>query len=139
LIFAYSIIQNLLIQSFRSMAIHNDTGKAGEKAAAQFLVQKGYEILDENWVFRKSEVDIVALQSNTIIFIEVKTRSSIAFGMPEEFVSEAKQRQLELAAQAYIEIMDHKGEIRFDIVAVLLTKDNQFKINHIEDAFWPYA
>lgn len=121
------------------MAVHNDIGKAGEKAAVQFLAQKGYEILEENWVFGKAEVDIVALKSNTIIFIEVKTRSSVAFGMPEDFVNEAKQRQLELAAQAYIEIMDHKGEIRFDIVAVLITKDNQFKINHIEDAFWPYA
>lgn len=121
------------------MAIHNDTGKAGEKAAVRFLEQQGYEILDENWTYGKSEVDIVALQSNTIIFIEVKTRSSVAFGMPQDFVSAAKQRQLEKAAQAYIEIMDHKGEIRFDIVAVLITKDNQFKINHIEDAFWPYA
>ncbi len=121
------------------MAIHNDTGKAGEKVAVQFLAMKGYEILEENWTFGKAEVDIIALKSNTIIFIEVKTRSSVAFGRPEEFVSEAKQRQLELAAQAYIEIMEHDGEIRFDIMAVLLTKDNQFKINHIEDAFWPYA
>ncbi|MFN0292867.1 YraN family protein [Pedobacter helvus] len=121
------------------MAIHNDTGKAGEKAAVRFLEQKGYEILDENWTYGKSEVDIVALQSNTIIFIEVKTRSSVAFGMPQDFVSAAKQRQLELAASAYIEIMDYQGEIRFDIVAVLVTKDKQFKINHIEDAFWPYA
>ncbi len=121
------------------MAIHNDRGKAGEKAAVQFLQEKGYEILDENWTFGKAEVDIVALHSNTIIFIEVKTRSSVAFGMPEDFVSLAKQRQLELASQAYIEIMDHQGEIRFDVIAVLLTKNNTFNINHIEDAFWPYT
>ena len=121
------------------MAIHNDAGKAGEKAAVQFLQEKGYEILDENWTFGKDEVDIVALHSNTIIFIEVKTRSSVAFGMPEDFVSLAKQRQLELASAAYIEIMDHQGEIRFDVIAVLLTKNNMFNINHIEDAFWPYT
>lgn len=120
------------------MAIHNDTGRAGELAAVQFLEQKGYEILDENWTHGKCEVDIIAFKSNTIIFIEVKTRSSVAFGMPEDFVSDAKQKQLELASQAYIDIMDHQGEIRFDIIAIILTKDKQFKINHIEDAFWPY-
>lgn len=121
------------------MAIHNDTGKAGEKAAIQFLAQNDYEILEENWTYGKAEVDIVALKSNTIIFIEVKTRSSVAFGLPEEFVNPAKQKLLQKAAQAYIEIMEHEGEIRFDIIAVLLTKENQFTINHIEDAFWPYA
>jgi putative endonuclease len=121
------------------MALHNETGKAGEQAAVQFLLKKGYEILDENWVFGKAEVDIIALHSNTIIFIEVKTRSSVAFGMPEDFVSAAKRRQLELASQAYIEIMEHQGEIRFDVIAVLLTKNKQFEIHHIEDAFWPYA
>ena len=121
------------------MAVHNDTGRAGEKAAAEFILQKGYEILDENWVSGKAEVDIIAYYAKTIIFIEVKTRSSEAFGYPEEFVSNAKQRLLEQAAQDYIEIMDHKGEIRFDIISVLLTPDKQFKITHIEDAFWPYS
>jgi len=121
------------------MAIHNDTGKAGEKAAVQFLVENGYRILAQNWTYGKAEVDIIALRSNTIIFIEVKTRSSVAFGLPEEFVDNAKQKRLVRLAQAYVEIMEHESEIRFDIVAVLLTKDKQFKINHIEDAFWPYA
>ena len=121
------------------MAVHNDVGKAGEKAAADFILQKGYEILDENWTFGKAEVDIIALHANTIIFIEVKTRSSIAFGMPEDFVTTAKQKLLEQAAEAYIDIMTHTGEIRFDIISVLLTPDKQFKITHIEDAFWPYS
>lgn len=121
------------------MAVHNDTGKAGEKAAANFIIQKGYEILDENWVSGKAEVDIIAFYAKTIIFIEVKTRSSISFGRPEDFVSDAKQKLLEQAAQDFIEIMDHKGEIRFDIISVLLTQNKQFNITHIEDAFWPYS
>lgn len=120
------------------MAIHNDIGKAGEKAAITYLEKKGYEILEENWVTGKAEVDIIALYRNTIIFIEVKTRSSVTFGQPEDFVGPAKQKQLELAAQAYIEMRSHKGEIRFDIVSVLLTKDKHYNLNHIEDAFWPY-
>lgn len=121
------------------MAKHNETGRAGEQAAAAFILQKGYEILDENWVSGKAEVDLIAYNEKTIIFIEVKTRSSIAFGQPEEFVSIAKQKLLEQAAQAYIDIMEHKGEIRFDIISVLLTQNKQFHITHIEDAFWPYA
>lgn len=121
------------------MAVHNDIGRAGEKAAATFILQKGYEILDENWVFGKAEVDLIAYYEKTIIFVEVKTRSSIAFGQPEDFVSAAKQQLLEQAAQAYIEIMEHKGEIRFDIISVLLTQNKQFHITHIEDAFWPYS
>ncbi len=121
------------------MAVHNDIGKAGETAAVSFLIEKGYEILHENWTYGKAEVDIIALHANTIIFIEVKTRSSIAFGRPEDFVSTAKQKMLEQAAEAYIDIMTHKGEIRFDIISVLLTKNKQFNITHIEDAFWPYS
>lgn len=121
------------------MAIHNDTGKAGEKAAVQFLIENGYEILAENWIYGKAEVDIIALHSNTLIFIEVKTRSSVAFGLPEEFVDAAKQKRLVRAAQAYIDLRKHEGEIRFDIMAVLLTQDEKFDITHIKDAFWPYA
>lgn len=121
------------------MAVHNETGKFGEEVAAKYLAHKGYEILDVNWVFGKAEVDIIAFYANTLIFIEVKTRSSVAFGSPEDFVSAAKQRMLEQAAQAYIEVMEREGEIRFDIISVLLTKDKQFKITHIEDAFWPYS
>lgn len=121
------------------MATHNDIGKAGEKFAANFLKNKGYEILDENWVSGKAEVDIVALYLNTIIFIEVKTRSNIAFGQPEDFVTTAKQKMLEQAAQDYIEIMEFEGEVRFDVLSVLVDKKNNFNITHFEDAFWPYS
>lgn len=120
------------------MAIHNDTGRAGEQVAANYLRQKGYEILEENWFFGKAEVDIIALQQNTLIFIEVKTRSSVAFGLPEDFVGKAKQQHLYRAAQAYLEHIAHEGEIRFDIVSVLVSQYKSFKITHIEDAFWPY-
>ena len=121
------------------MAQHNTLGKNGEQIAKDFLEQQGFEILDENWCFGKAEVDIIAFKHKTIIFIEVKTRSGNAFGQPEDFVDVKKQRLLTDAAEEYVYLMNHQGEIRFDIVAVLLTKDNQFKINHIEDAFWPYA
>lgn len=119
------------------MAQHNDLGKRGEVLAAQFLVDKGYEILDENWVHGKAEVDLIAYINKQIVFVEVKTRTSVLFGMPEDFVSNAKQKQMELAANEYIELMNHQGDIRFDIISVLFDKRDKFTINHIEDAFWP--
>ena len=120
------------------MAKHNELGKRGEKLATAFLEEKGYEILDENWIHGKSELDIIAYIRHTIVFVEVKTRSSVAYGRPEEFVDAAKQRQMQQAAQAYIDIMEYEGEIRFDVIALFHKKDNTFEINHIEDAFWPY-
>ncbi|TKC12275.1 endonuclease [Pedobacter polaris] len=119
------------------MASHNDLGFKGEAIAKAFLEKQGYEILDENWVHGKAEVDLIAYLNRQIIFVEVKTRTSVAYGMPEDFVSETKQKQMDLAANEYIELMNHKGEIRFDIVSVLFDKQNNYTINHIEDAFWP--
>ena len=119
------------------MAIHNQTGKQGEQIANRYLQHKGYEILDENWVCGKAEIDIIALYNRQIVFVEVKTRTSTDFGMPEDFVTNAKQKQMELAANKYIELKEHAGEIRFDIIAVFLKADNTFQLKHIEDAFWP--
>ncbi len=118
------------------MAIHNQLGKQGEAIAAKFLQQKGYEILEENWVHGKAEVDLIAYKDKKIIFIEVKTRSSVAFGQPEDFVTLAKQKQMEYASEEYIALMNHQGESRFDIIAVLFNKQ-QHTVKHIEDAFWP--
>lgn len=119
------------------MAQHNELGKRGEKLAAQYLQEKGYELLDVNWCYGKAEVDLIAYIDRMIIFVEVKTRTSIQFGFPEDFVTEPKQKLLQIAAEAYISLMDHEGEIRFDIISVLFDQQNQFTINHITDAFWP--
>ena len=119
------------------MATHNDLGVLGEAIATTYLEQEGFEILELNWRRGKAEVDIIALYEKILIFVEVKTRSSTAFGRPEEFVSEAKQKLLDYAANEYIYLLKHKGEIRFDIISVLFSKDHQHTLNHIKDAFWP--
>ena len=118
------------------MALHNQLGIKGEQLAKSYLEQKGYEILEENWCHRKAEVDLIAYHEKRIIFIEVKTRTSVGFGQPEEFVSEAKQKNLQKAADEYIYLMNFKGEIRFDIIAIVFNKNGEQKIRHIEDAFW---
>lgn len=119
------------------MAIHNDLGKEGEQIAKQHLEDNGYEVLDENWVYGKAEIDLIVYKDGIMIFVEVKARSSVAFGEPEDFVHEAKQKQMELAATEYIDIMNHQNDIRFDIIAITFTKNKNYTLNHIEDAFWP--
>ncbi len=121
------------------MAKHLDLGKKGELMAKQHLEQLGYEILDENWCHGKAEVDLIAYKDKVIIFTEVKTRSGNYFGEPEDFVDLRKQRMLVQAANEYIYLMNHQGEVRFDIVAILFKNEDNYKLNHIEDAFWPSA
>lgn len=119
------------------MATHNDLGRLGEQLAKTYLENLGYEILDENWTHGKAEVDLVAYHNKTIIFVEVKARSGNYFGEPEDFVDNKKQKLLAEAADEYIYLMNHQGEARFDIVAILFDGKQNHTLKHIEDAFWP--
>ena len=121
------------------MATHNDLGRKGEVLAKAHLEASGYEIMDENWVFGKAEVDLIAYKAGVIIFTEVKTRTGNGFGEPEDFVDARKQKLLVQAADEYIYVMDHQGDVRFDIISVLFDRTNNYQLKHIEDAFWPYA
>ena len=120
------------------MAEHNNRGMEGEKIAAAYLEEKGHKILERNWKFGHEEIDIIAKHLNTLLIVEVKTRSSTFFGDPAEFVSVQKQRHLIKAANAYIEKKNLDMEVRFDIIGVILNGSN-YHINHIEDAFCPIA
>lgn len=119
------------------MAKHLDLGRQGESLAKALLENSGYEIMDENWTFGKAEIDLIAYKDKVIIFAEVKTRTGNYFGEPEDFVDARKQRLLVEAAGEYIYLMNHQGEVRFDIISVLFDKQSNYTINHIEDAFWP--
>jgi putative endonuclease len=119
------------------MAQHLDLGRKGEALAKTFLEEAGYEILDENWTHGKCEVDLIAYKNKVIIFAEVKTRTGNGFGEPEDFVDARKQKLLAEAADQYIYLMDHQGEVRFDIISILFKGDINYTLKHIEDAFWP--
>ena len=119
------------------MAVHLDLGRRGESLAKTFLESLGYEILDENWTHGKAEVDLIAYKDRMIIFTEVKTRTGNGFGEPEDFVDMRKQRLIAEAADEYIYLMDHQGEVRFDIISVLFDRSENYTLKHIEDAFWP--
>ena len=116
------------------MATHNDLGKKGEALAVDFLTAKGFKILAKNWRFRKAEVDIIANENNTIVFIEVKTRSYDTVAKPHEAVTRKKEKLLIEAAEAYMEKMNLNHELRFDLVAIIL-KSNQHSIEHLKGAF----
>ncbi|MBT3302290.1 MAG: YraN family protein [Bacteroidetes bacterium] len=119
------------------MAEHNELGRKGEELAANYLQAKGYKILHRNWIFEKDELDIVCLFQNTIVFVEVKTRSSDSYGHPEEAVGKAKQEKLLRIIDTYLNQFQLDLEIRIDIVSIILTANEQ-KIYHIEDAVTPF-
>jgi putative endonuclease len=116
------------------MAQHNETGKEGEEMAALFLIKNGYRVLARNFRYKKSEIDIIAQKDKTIVFAEVKTRTTSFFQEPELSVTRSKQKQITLGANYYIQENDINLDIRFDIIAITLSPYN---LNHIEDAFYP--
>ncbi len=119
------------------MAEHNELGKFGEELAVDFLQKNGYDILEINWTFQKAEIDIIAQKASTVAIIEVKTRSSIAFGLPQDFVKPKKIQLLVKAVNEYVISNDLDVEIRFDIIAIH-KEENDYKIDHIEDAFFHF-
>lgn len=119
------------------MAEHNELGKLGEDLAIEFLEKAGYEILERNWTFQKAEIDIIARKAETVAIVEVKTRSSIDFGLPQEFVKPKKIQLLVKAVNEYITINDLDVEVRFDIIAIRKLT-NEFVIEHLESAFYHF-
>jgi putative endonuclease len=116
------------------MAEHNELGKQGEEQAVDFLQKNGYEILETNWIFQKAEIDVIARKEDTLAIIEVKTRSSIDFGLPQDFVKPKKIQLLVKAVNEYVIQNQLDVSVRFDIIAIHKNANN-FNIDHLEDAF----
>ncbi|WP_369765959.1 YraN family protein [Flavobacterium sp. WC2429] len=119
------------------MAEHNELGKFGEEMAVAFLQKEGYEILDTNWTFQKAEIDIIAKKENTLAIVEVKTRSSIEFGLPQDFVKPKKIQLLVKAVDAYVVEKNMDVNVRFDIIAIH-KEGKSFVIEHLIDAFYHF-
>ncbi len=117
------------------------SGARGEALAADYLARCGYFVLDQNYRFDHAEVDLVAFQpwpdgaGGDLVFVEVKTRTSDAFGTGEEAITEAKKRHLRRAAEAYLYERKLEGALaRFDVISVVLGGDAP-EIRHHENAF----
>lgn len=95
-------------------------GVAGEDAVTQWYLDQGYQILARNWRCREGELDVIAQQGRTIVFCEVKTRSSMAFGSPFEAVTATKRKRIRHLAMAWLNETDMRSDqIRFDVAGVM--------------------
>ncbi len=109
-------------------------GGRGEQMAVNFLCDREYIILERNYRYKKSEIDIIAQRDGLMIFVEVKTRSSTAFGYPEEAVSIQQKKKILEGAEQYTHDYQWAGAIRFDIIAIYLGDPPELK--HFQDAFY---
>ncbi len=116
------------------MAKHNELGKKGEDIAANYLKKKGYKILEKNWRFKHKEIDLIGSSPDgTIVFVEVKLRSTNYFGNPEDSIGKRKEQLLLTAAEKYLQPFPEEAEARFDVISIVRENDNT-TINHIEGA-----
>lgn len=118
------------------MAQHNELGKWGEQVAADYLSDKGYDIVYRDWRYRHIDLDIVAVKDGVLAIVEVKTRSANALVEPELAVDRRKVRTLTIAANAFVKSHRIDLDIRFDIIAITGSPAD-YTINHIEEAFLP--
>ncbi|MDR1719318.1 MAG: YraN family protein [Dysgonamonadaceae bacterium] len=118
------------------MADHNMLGKNGEDAAVSYLKSQGYHVLHTNWRHGRYELDIVAETADELVIVEVKTRSGNSLMDPEDSVDQRKIRNIVFAADCYIRLYNIDLPARFDIISVLGSHPD-FKIDHIQDAFYP--
>jgi putative endonuclease len=118
------------------MATHIDTGKKGESLAVEYLLKEGYQIYECNYRFKKLEIDIIAFKQPLLVFVEVKTKTNISFGYPEDDVTPKKAANILEAAEHYMEQSQWRGQVRYDIVAITLLANSTPEITHIKDAFY---
>ena len=103
--------------------------------AARFLIDKGFEIVERNYRHKRSEIDLIVKKDNWLVFVEVKLRTSDAYGYPEDFVDYKKAKNIVDGAEQYTYDKNWQGNVRYDIVSIRLQQD-QTEIIQIEDAFY---
>lgn len=112
-----------------------ELGKKGELLAESYLVTNRYKIVGRNVRTSRGEIDLIAWQGNTLVFVEVKTRTTARFGTPAESITRQKQTKLRELALAYLQDCESGvASFRFDVIAILFT-DGQEQISHIRHAF----
>ena len=121
------------------MAQHNETGKWGEELAADFLRKNGYQIMERNWRFGHRDLDIIARspEGNEVVFVEVKTRTNDVVTKPDDAVDIKKIRSIGFAANNYIKTKGIVDEVRFDIITIVGSNNDNAQLEHIIEAFNP--
>ena len=115
--------------------MRKELGNKGEDIAARYLEEQGYKILKRNFRSRYGEIDIICSLAQSIIFVEVKTRTSTSFGFPEEAITKTKREHIRKVALEYLAAQSQPfNKIRFDVIGIRIEK-NEPHINHLEAAF----
>ena len=115
------------------MAAHNELGAWGEQLAVDYLLRKGYTIMERDWKSGHRDIDIIAKNGDVVVFVEVKTRRNRVFGEPEEAIDFHKLQNLQQAINHYVKYKHIRQPIRFDIVSIVGTIGNTPDIRHIQD------
>jgi len=112
-------------------------GKLGEKVSVEYLKKQGYQIVERNYRCRMGELDVIARDKDTLVFVEVRSRSTKRFGLPQESVGPAKQRKIRLLAEYYLQSLRQPlQKVRFDVMALYFGPNGKLlNINHIKNAF----
>jgi putative endonuclease len=112
-------------------------GKKGEEIARDYLLKKGYQILNCNWFDGHLEIDIIAKEKDEIVVVEVKSRESYLYEEPWEAVSNRKIKNLVDAAETWLIQEEVDLETRFDVISIIFSKDGSYELTHFENAFTP--
>ena len=108
--------------------------KIGEAAAKEYLENKGYKIIEQNYQTKYAEIDLIVKSENVIIFVEVRTKRSGAFVSPEESINQKKLKKLYWNAENYVGIKKYKGQSRIDAICIILNSDNTIdKLEHYKN------
>jgi putative endonuclease len=119
----------------RTRSARVELGRAGEKAAAELLRKRGYEVVGAGFLARRGELDLVCRRGKELVVVEVKTRTDDAFGTPLEAVGSRKRRALMAAAAEYRALAGWRGPIRYAVVGLTLKPDGGFTFELIENPF----
>lgn len=118
------------------MAKHNELGRLGEQFAIQYLQRNNYSIIEVDWMYEHKDIDIVAFDNDTneLVIVEVKTRTSEIFGDPLEAITKQKMQNLIRCANIFIRQHNYNGNCRFDVIS-LVGASVPFKLQHVKEAF----
>ena len=114
-----------------------ELGNWGEKQARQHLMKNNYRLIAENYRTRWAEIDLIVLKEDFLVFVEVKTRRSNSFGLPETSIGYTKQKKIRQLASYFLIKKDYNQyQVRFDVITILIDKEKgSMNLNHIKNAF----
>ena len=109
-------------------------GEKGEQIAYEYFLANDYQIVAQNYRYKRGEIDLIVEKDNLLVFVEVKLRKNIRFGQPENTISPKQQKLILSAAENYVFENNWTNNIRFDILAIV-GKDDKYEVMHLEDVF----